>query len=176
MEVTTTFVEMTSLDELRPGCLPSVPVKLESADSAGSASLLRSIYTRIAVPYGWAIVKWADEQWDEWFSHPERRRSILRVGEEAAGMVELEPQPERQVEIVVFGLVPEFVGKGFGGYSLTLATKSAWNVEHGNAEHGATRRVWLHTSSRDHPHAMGNYLRRGFRPFRTEHKYKEVSA
>ncbi|PZS06671.1 MAG: GNAT family N-acetyltransferase [Acidimicrobiales bacterium] len=166
---------MASLEKLRPGRLPPMPIKLESADSPSSALLLRSTYTHIATSQGWAIAKWTDEQWDEWFNHPERRRWILRAGVEPAGMVELEPQPGRQVEIVVFGLVPEFVGKGFAGHALTLATRLAWSVEHGKAERGeATQRVWLHTSSRDHPHAMSNYLRRGFRPFRTERKHKEV--
>jgi hypothetical protein len=29
-------------------------------------------------------------------------------------------------------------------------------------------RVWLHTSSLDHPRALPNYHRRGFRTFKTE--------
>jgi hypothetical protein len=36
------------------------------------------------------------------------------------------------------------------------------------------RRVWLHTSSRDHPHAKPNYERRGFRPFRTGRRQRDV--
>jgi hypothetical protein len=36
------------------------------------------------------------------------------------------------------------------------------------------RRVWLHTSSRDHPHAKPNYERRGFRPFRTEQRRRDI--
>ena len=38
---------------------------------------------------------------------------IGRVDGEVAGMVELELQSGGDVEIVVFGLVPEFVGQGF---------------------------------------------------------------
>jgi hypothetical protein len=47
---------------------------------------------------------------------------------------------------------------------LTLAVREAWNVEPLDAD--AVRRVWLHTSSLDHPNALGNYQRRGFRPYR----------
>lgn len=78
----------------------------------------------------------------------------------------------RDVEIVVAGLVPEFVGKGFGGHLLTVATRLAWKAEHPDG--ALTRRVWLHTSSLDHPHALPNYQRRGFRVFATETEQKEV--
>jgi len=39
---------------------------------------------------------------------------------------------------------------------------------------GAVNRVWLHTSSFDHPHALPNYCNRGFRPFRVEHRPREL--
>lgn len=65
------------------------------------------------------------------------------------------------MEITTFGLVPEFVGKGLGGYALTLAVTEAWNLTPN------VRRVWLHTSNLDHPHALPNYEHRGFRRFRT---------
>lgn len=97
---------------------------------------------------------------------------MARIGGEVAGVVELDAQSEGDVEIVVLGLVPEFVGKGFGGHLLTLATQLAWEAK--SPDGTPTRRVWLHTSSRDHPHAMPNYERRGFRPFRTEQRQREV--
>ena len=86
-------------------------------------------------------------------------------------MVELEVRPDGDVEIVVFGLVPEFVGKGFGAHLLTVAATLAWEAEPLDAP---VRRVWLHTSSRDHPHAKPNYERRGFRPFRTEQRRRDI--
>lgn len=94
------------------------------------------------------------------------------VEAECAGIVELEVQSHGDVEITVFGLVPEFVGKGYGGHVLTLGTQLAWRAELPGGE--ATRRVWLHTSSLDHPHAQPNYERRGFRPFRTERRPREL--
>ncbi len=173
IEVIITYLEMTSPDELRPGRLPPAPVEMAQVDSSTSAALLRSTYTHIAEPWGWSNVSWPEERWDEWLGRHERQRWIVRVSDAAAGMVELEAQPEDQIEIVVFGLVPEFAAKGFGGHALTLATESAWKAEHVSG--ASTRRVWLHTSSRDHPHALPNYLRRGFRPFRVEHEQREVA-
>jgi GNAT superfamily N-acetyltransferase len=172
IEETVTYLEMTSPDELIPGRPPPTPMETQELDR-GSAPLLRSTYARIAAPHGWiGRSAWSDEKWDEWLSSPSVQVWVARVGDEVAGMIELECQSAGEIEIVVLGLVPEIVGKGFGGHLLTLATQLAWEVE----SPGGTRtsRVWLHTSSRDHPHAKRNYERRGFRPFRTEHRQRKV--
>ena len=70
--------------------------------------------------------------------------------------------------------MPEFVGRGFGGHLLTLAAGLAWAAEHPDGT--ATRRVWLHTSSSDHPNALPNYQARGFRVVGSETRRKEVPA
>jgi GNAT superfamily N-acetyltransferase len=97
---------------------------------------------------------------------------VARVGGEPAGLIELEARPGGEVELTVFGLVPEFVGRGFGGHLLTLAVRLAWDA--GHPDGGATRRVWLHTASADHANALPNYRARGFRVVRTEVRRKEV--
>ena len=79
-------------------------------------------------------------------------------------MVTCELHPGDEAEIVTFGLVPEFVGKGLGGSALTLGVQQAWALA------PSVNRVWLHTSSLDHPRALPNYHRRGFRTFKTEEK------
>jgi GNAT superfamily N-acetyltransferase len=67
-----------------------------------------------------------------------------------------------EAEIVTFGLLPEFVGRGLGGFALTLGIQQAWALA------PSVKRVWLHTSTFDHPRALPNYHRRGFRTFKTE--------
>jgi hypothetical protein len=66
------------------------------------------------------------------------------------------------------------VGRGLGGYALTLAVRRAWQAE--PEGYGPVRRVWLHTSTLDHPNAIGNYCRRGFRLLRTEPRGQAVHA
>ena len=77
-----------------------------------------------------------------------------------AGYFELHAPGDGAVEIAYFGLLPEFFGRGWGGHLLTRAVDTAWSL-------GAAR-VWLHTCTLDHPAALPNYLRRGFRPVREE--------
>ncbi len=75
--------------------------------------------------------------------------------------MELEAQAGGSVEIVYFGLLPEFIGQGLGGALLSAAVGRAWEVRD-------TKRVWVHTCSQDHENALSNYLARGFELFRTE--------
>jgi GNAT superfamily N-acetyltransferase len=85
---------------------------------------------------------------------------VARHGDEPAGYFELRTCEDRSVEIAYFGLLPPFVGRGLGGSLLTSAVRVAWSF--------APTRVWLHTSSLDHPAALPNYLKRGFTITRVE--------
>ena len=70
------------------------------------------------------------------------------------------------VEIAYFGLAPRFIGKGFGGYLLSHAIKSAWAWE-------GTRRVWVHTCTLDHPTALQNYKARGLEVYKVGTEQKD---
>ena len=83
-------------------------------------------------------------------------------------MVELEAGEHGDVGIVVFGLTPEFIGQGLGGWFLTMVTELGWTQM--SQASNPTTRIWVQTSSRDHPHALPNYERRGFRPYRRERR------
>jgi GNAT superfamily N-acetyltransferase len=84
---------------------------------------------------------------------------VAYVAGTPAGYFEIEKGPEGDVHIVNFGLLPQFIGQGLGGDLLTRAVERAWDW-------GATR-VWVSTCSHDHPHALKNYLARGFRILET---------
>lgn len=71
------------------------------------------------------------------------------------GYFELLPHADLSVEIDSFGLLPWFIGRGFGGQLLTAAIERAWAKD--------ARRVTVHTCTLDGSHALRNYLARGFR-------------
>ena len=174
IEETVTYLEMTAAEQLRPGRLAPAPVELVQLDQA-AASVLRRTYAQIAAPLNWQSRRSRSAaQWAQHLARPQVHAWIARVGEEIAGLVELEAQGGGEVEIVVFGLVPAFVGRGFGAHLLTVGTRLAWGLE--PLDGVRVRRVWLHTSSRDHPNARPNYERRGFRPFRTERQQRDIAT
>jgi GNAT superfamily N-acetyltransferase len=172
VDQTITYLEMTSPDELIPGRPPPQPLRLERVEAA-SADRFRSAVLRIGEPHSWTTPSGrSEDRWRERLARPDVLAWIARVDDEVAGAIELELQPQGEVEITMFGLVPEMVGHGFGGHLLTLATQLAWEAR--LPDDPPNRRVWLHTSSLDHPHAIPNYERRGFRVFRSERRPRPV--
>jgi GNAT superfamily N-acetyltransferase len=166
VDKTITSLEMTSPGQLVPGRPPPAPLELEELDPA-AAPAVGATYRRIGAPHGWTGRSgWPDAQWEEELSRPGVHAWLARVHDEVGGLVELEAEPTGDVGIVVFGLVPELVGKGFGGAFLTQATELAWELG------SPTRRVWVQTHSGDHPHALLNYESRGFRIFRVERRHR----
>ena len=166
VDQTITYLEMTSPDELLPARPPPERVELERVGPEG-VELVRATINRVGEPHHWTTSRARSlRRWRRRLSRPEVLVWLARVRGEVAGAIELEVRPGGDVEITVFGLVPGFVGKGFGGHLLTEAVRLAWDARVPGRP--ATKRVWLHTSSLDHPHALGNYQRRGFRIFRSE--------
>ena len=64
------------------------------------------------------------------------------------------------MEIAYFGLAPGAIGLGLGKHLLSCAVRDAWAA--------GPSRVWVHTCTLDHPHALPNYQTRGFTVYRTE--------
>jgi GNAT superfamily N-acetyltransferase len=155
-----TYVEMTAPSQLVPAA--SVPgLTLEPVDHG--APLVPGILARIGADYNWRSASRTEREWAAWFAeYPDRTFWLLSFEGDPAGMVTCDLHPGAVAEIVTFGLVPEFVGKGLGGYALTLGVRQAWALA------PSVNRVWLHTSSHDNPRALPNYHRRGFRTFKTE--------
>jgi len=87
------------------------------------------------------------------------RMWLASVQGSIAGYFELTRQTEDNVEISYFGLLPECIGKGYGGYMLTEAIRLAWEWD--------AKRVWVHTCTLDHEGALSNYLARGMKIYKT---------
>lgn len=80
---------------------------------------------------------------------------VLYVGGVPAGYYELtEHSQTKLVELTYFGLVPDFVGRGYGAYLLRAAIDDAWGR--------ACECLTVHTCNLDHPNALRTYQRAGF--------------
>ncbi|MFJ2087339.1 GNAT family N-acetyltransferase [Micromonospora chokoriensis] len=163
-----THLQMTNSAQLRWARVVEGLVLVPINDPAGvSLPQLREVHDRIASAHRWSSLTWSHRNWVEWLSDPALRHWWIEVNDQLAGWGCLRWHSGPEVELDTFGLMPECIGHGYGGYALALLTQSAWNLpgpQHRAEPGGPTRRVWLHTSSWDHPHALANYLARGFAP------------
>ena len=121
----------------------------------------KAFYERVGKPWKWFDkLSWTDQQWTNYVCRDNLKTFVGYLRTTSIGYFELELQPERNVQILYFGLIPEFLGKGLGSVFLSAAIDAAWSF--------STNRVWLHTCSFDHPAALDNYLNRGFKVFKIE--------
>lgn len=157
-DVTTWYLEMLDPATLRPAACSDESVSVVRAE-VPSPELNRFLYTAVGGDWYWIDrLDWDYARWQAWVNRTELETWVLYVRGTPAGYVELEVQPESNVEIAYFGLLPRFVGRGLGAYLLSFGIQRAWELP-------GTRRVWVHTCSLDGPHALANYQARGMRVY-----------
>lgn len=161
--VTITYLQSFSPAELKAAASAQAnDVALIRAE-VPSPSLNRFLYTAVGGDWYWRDrLVWNYERWMQYLNRAEVQTWVLYRRGTPAGYIELELQRDGEdVEIVYFGLLPEFIGQGLGGWLLSEGIKRAWAM-------GPSRRVWVHTCTLDGPHALANYEARGLSIYKTE--------
>jgi GNAT superfamily N-acetyltransferase len=182
---TRTYLEQTRAGDLRSVASPGEDVTVLQVEDC-VPSLWRQLYAEVGAAYHWVDrLGWTDADIRAYLSDPAVSLWVLSVKGEVAGYFELHQHPDDEVrlkpdtpddhlrdpvasgvgrtfsvEIAYFGLLPAYVGRGLGKYLLSEAAARAWTLQ--------PSRVWLHTSTLDHPAALPNYLARGFSISRVE--------
>lgn len=149
----TTYLEMTNRHQFRPAYSSDTGVtvtKMEKAD----VSFYRFLYREVGHLWRWRDRNYlSDDELHAILESPNTAVYVLYVRGIPAGYVEL-CQSGNETEIAYFGLRPAYMGNGLGKHLLSYAIEQAWAK--------GTKRVWLHTCNLDSPHALDNYLKRGF--------------
>ncbi len=163
-----TYLEMLTPEDLRPTPEPGDAPRLERVEDC-PGSFFRYLYAEVGRAYHWMDrLSWTDDQVRAHLADPAVSLWLLTSRGAPAGYFELRRHEDGSVEVAYFGLLPEYVGRGWGGHLLTQAVRAAWAMNPG--------RVWLHTCTLDHPAALPNYLKRGFRLVREEVYTTELPA
>lgn len=157
-ELVTTYLEMTDPSEFQPGYAQlegrSIMIlKMQQADVA----FYRFLYRSVGEQWAWRDrLMMNDDDLREELSQPGCDVYVLYVDGIPAGYVELGCNGA-ETEIQYFGLRSEFHGMGLGKHLLSYGVERAWEK--------GTDRIWLHTCNLDGPHALRNYMKRGFKIF-----------
>ena len=76
-------------------------------------------------------------------------------------------EEKKEAEIVYLGILQEYYGKKIGAFLLSEAIQKSFSLN--------SQRVWVHTCSLDHKHALKNYISRGLKIFKTETLKVEIA-
>lgn len=153
------YFQMHRPEDLKPALRPD-GMDIELVEQPSTSPAIRTTTLRIGEPYDWPSQHWDEAAWRNYLARPNLRHWTGEWDGAIMGLVSLGFAVDGDVEVDTFGLVPEYVGRGLGGYFLTRAVELVWRLA------PRTRRVWLHTSSHDHPNALANYRARGFTFYR----------
>lgn len=174
----TIALDLDGYTDLPPGRIANVVTYLEmnarpapAADSDGGRTVrhvekpdleaYRDLYRRIGTDWLWfSRAVMSDAELSALLARPSTEIHFLEQDGVPIGLAELhrgEGGPAN-VEIAMFGVVPEATGTGAARQLMNAALAIAWD--------GDTERVWLHTCSFDHPAALRFYRRSGFTPFK----------
>ena len=165
LEVTVTYLEMVQRPIMPTVRQPSVDqtVALLLAEKP-NVKFYRYLYETIGEAWLWYERREiTDSALESVLNSPLVEIYVLYVGGVPAGYAELDRRQEGEIELAYFGLMPEFIGLGFGAWLLDRILDTAWRHK--------PERVWLHTCTLDHPEALRLYQRAGFVPYSQETKY-----
>lgn len=164
-EIVITYLQMNAPEELSPA-RASDPDFIVREAVERDWRLNRAMYLLVGEQWGWIDkLGWSDEDWKRYAADEQRRTFVATWRGATAGYYELRRDEAGAVEVVSFGLAPDFIGRGLGGALLTDALRRAWAWD--------AQRVWLHTCTLDHPAALKNYLARGMQVY--DRKTRQVA-
>ncbi len=107
--------------------------------------------------------RWPDETLAAHLAAPGYGLYVLYLKGAPAGFFELVPQDGgTRIDLGLFGIAPDFIGRRLGPFLLDQAIQLAW-------ERGPTR-MTVDTCTLDHPKALILYQKFGFRPYATRER------
>src|SRR5882757_59230 len=197
--VTTTYLRQLSPTDLKPASTPPRAANISRVEEL-APEFARFLYTAVGGDWYWTDrLGWNLARWTEWLRRPGSEHWVAWIDGAPAGYVELAIAPApasvgpvsggpvsggpvsggtvsggTQVEIAYFGLLPRFVGRGLGGQLLTEGVRRAWTLHERVPGCAPVERIWVNTCTLDGPHALRNYLARGFQVFRTDTQDQQV--
>ena len=160
-EVKRNFLEIYSLHDLKEVYKPSNDYTLSLTDPI-NFQLNKFFYKNIGKNHKWIDrLSWSEEKWINYVSNKNVRTYVFKFNDDLVGFFELIFHLEKnETEIAYLGILEEYQNKKLGSYLLSEAIKKSFinNVN----------RVWVHTCSLDHQNALGNYISRGMKIYKTE--------
>jgi GNAT superfamily N-acetyltransferase len=163
----TTYLQMTDWSQFRPAYLNYLGGMKLMCMGTPDVAFYRFLYSSVGEEWRWRErLSHSDEEIKALLLDPGTSVHVLYVNGVPAGYIELAERKEGptgrffSTEIVYFGLRSTYMGRGLGKHLLSHGIAYAWNR--------GTQRLWVHTCNLDGPHALNNYIKRGFKIYRVD--------
>ena len=159
ISTTVTYLEMLVRPTRPTVSAPSKPRTALVRAENPSVGFYRFLYDAVGGPWTWMERRLMDDDLLRTvITSPDVEIYVLWVDGVPAGFGEVNRGVRPgEVELTYFGLIPEYIGLGLGWYFINAMIDIAWADE--------PRRIWVHTCDLDHPRAIGNYQKAGFKVF-----------
>ena len=120
-------------------------------DNKKDFRLNKFFYKQIGADHYWRDrLIWSDKEWLKYSQNKNLETHIIKKAEDLVGFYEQEYHPgSNEVELINMGILKEFRGLKLGSILLNHAIASASRKN--------PDRMWVHTCSLDHKHALQNY-------------------
>ena len=154
------FLEIRDVKNLKVNSTKKIKLLINKINP--DFQLNKFFYKQLGKKHRWLDrLNWYAEKWINYISNENLDTYIISDSENLVGFFELLNNPHlSETEISYFGLLEEYIGRGIGGYALSVAIRKSFEKD--------IKRVWLHTCTLDHPNALKNYIARGMTVFKKE--------
>ena len=142
---------------------PSFPKKIKIyLNNKKDINVNKFFYRQIGKDHFWRDrLLWSDKEWQKYIDNVNLDTGVMKLDGELIGFYEQEFHKEKnEIELIQMGILREYQGKKLGSFLLKHIVHKAFSKN--------VKRMWVHTCSLDHKHALDNYLSKGFKTFKEE--------
>jgi len=141
----------------------NLPKKISiSRDKLRDFNINKFFYKQIGIDHYWRDrLIWSDRTWSKYALNKNLETWIMKLDKDFVGFYEKEYHPNKnEIELINMGILKDYQGKKFGSFLLEHFIKESLRLK--------PKRLWVHTCSLDHKHALPNYKSKGFKVFKEE--------
>ena len=138
---------------------PNVQIFLEDKKDI---NINKFFYRQVGRDHFWRDrLLWSDKEWMNYINNQNLETGIMKINNDLVGFYEQEfHQDKNEVELIQMGILKEHQGKKLGSFLLKYIIQNIFSRD--------VKRLWVHTCSLDHKHALNNYLSKGLKVFKEE--------